>query len=168
MRRASADRKHHRISVIGGADAIPSELRMAEEVGKLVAQRGAILVTGGLGGVMEAASKGAAEAGGTVVGILPGCSADSANSHVGIPIVTGLGDARNVIVVSSADGIVAIGGSFGTLSEIAFAMKHGIPTVGLGTWRLDEERSGGCSFIPAETAAEAVETLFKAIATKAR
>jgi len=122
------------ISVIG-AGACSSELyAMAVEVGRLVAQRGATLVTGGLGGVMEAASKGAWEAGGITVGILPGVSSSDANKYVTIPITTGLSHARNIIVVRSADAVIAVSGEYGTLSEIAIALKLGKPVVGIQTW----------------------------------
>lgn len=107
---------------------------MAEDVGRLVAQRGAILITGGLGGVMEAASKGANEAGGTVIGILPGFSNKDANKYVTVPLPTGLSHARNVIVVRSADAVIAVAGEYGTLSEIAIALKLGKPVIGINTW----------------------------------
>ena len=122
------------ISVIGAGTCDEHIYRIAETVGKLIAQKGAILITGGLGGVMEAASKGAKEAGGTTVGILPGFSKDDANAYVTIPVTTGLSHARNVIVVRSADAVIAVSGEYGTLSEIAIALKLGKPVIGINTW----------------------------------
>lgn len=108
----------------------------AETIGRLVAEAGATLVCGGLGGVMEAACRGARSAGGRTIGILPGTDRGAANAYVDVAIPTGLGEARNTIVVRAADVVVAVGGGHGTLSEIAFAAKVGTPVVGLGTWRL--------------------------------
>lgn len=124
------------IGVIGEQDARAEMWSLAEQVGREVARRGGVLVCGGLGGVMEAASKGAAAEGGTVVGILPGVRPEDANPFVTVPVVTGLGEARNVIVVRSSDALVAVGGGYGTLSEIAYALKLGVPVVGLNTWEL--------------------------------
>jgi uncharacterized protein (TIGR00725 family) len=103
----------------------------------LLAQRGAVVVTGGLGGVMEAASRGARQAGGTTVGILPGSARTTANAWVEVAIPTGLGEARNALVVRAADALIAIGGEYGTLSEIAFGLKAGKPVIGLGSWAID-------------------------------
>ncbi len=122
------------ISVIGAGSCKKKTYSMAEDVGRLVAQHSAILLTGGLSGVMEAASKGAKEAGGTVIGILPGFSKEDANAYVTIPIITGLSHARNVIVVRSADAVIAVDGEYGTLSEIAIALKLGKPVIGINTW----------------------------------
>jgi uncharacterized protein (TIGR00725 family) len=122
------------IGVIGGSDVSPKVVETAEEVGREVARRGAVLVCGGLTGVMEAACRGASREGGLTIGILPGDSRRTANRYVKIPIVTGIGHARNVIVVKSSQAIVAIDGSYGTLSEIAHALQNGIPVIGLGTW----------------------------------
>ncbi|KPJ63105.1 MAG: hypothetical protein AMS15_01775 [Planctomycetes bacterium DG_23] len=130
----------YRIAVIGSGDASERESRLAEEVGREIGRQGAILVCGGLGGVMESASKGAREAGGLTVGILPGMDSKSANPYIDIPIPTGLGEARNAIVAVSGDAVIAIGGSLGTLSEIAFALKARIPVIALSTWDLDEAR----------------------------
>ncbi|MDQ7778677.1 MAG: TIGR00725 family protein [Planctomycetota bacterium] len=149
------------ISVIGGADCSAAEAAVAEQVGAEIARAGAVLVTGGLSGVMEAVSRGAHKAGGLVVGILPGGSARDANRYVDVPVVTGLGDARNVIVAGSGAGVIAIGGSLGTLTEIAFALKRGIPVVGLGTWELDRVRAGGAEIIRADTPKQAVEIILK-------
>lgn len=113
----------------------PDAAALAEGVGRRIAEAGAVLVTGGRGGVMEAASRGAAQAGGIVVGILPGDEESAANPFVTIPIVTGLGEARNAINVLTAHVVIAIEGGPGTLSEIALAAKTGTPVVGLRTWR---------------------------------
>jgi len=106
-------------------------------VGRLLAEHGAVLVCGGLGGTMEAACRGAKQAGGTTVGLLPGESRSDANRFVDVAIPTGLGEARNALVVRSADVVVAVGGGYGTLSEIALALKMGKRVVGLGTWEID-------------------------------
>jgi uncharacterized protein (TIGR00725 family) len=106
-------------------------------VGRLLAEHGAVLVCGGLGGTMEAACRGAKQAGGTTVGLLPGESRSDANRFVDVAIPTGLGEARNALVVRSADVVVAVGGGYGTLSEIALALKIGKRVVGLGTWEID-------------------------------
>jgi len=127
----------HRVAVVGAGACNEAEARMAEAVGRVIAERGWLLFTGGLGGVMEAASRGAAEAGGRVVGILPGADPAAANRYVEIPIATGMGHARNTILVQSVDAVVAVGGSHGTLSEIAIAAKIHTPVVGLHTWEID-------------------------------
>ncbi len=124
------------IAVIGGRTCSPREAEWAESVGQLLARAGATLICGGRGGVMEAASRGASAGGGLVVGVLPGTSADEANPFVHIPIVSGMGEARNSIIVRSAQAIIAIGGEYGTLSEIAFALRFGVPVVCLGSWNL--------------------------------
>jgi uncharacterized protein (TIGR00725 family) len=123
--------------VVGPREASPDELAAAEEVGRLVAGRGAVLVCGGLDGAMEAACRGARERGGTTVGILPGGDRSEANPHVEVAIATGLGEGRNVLVVRAADALIAVGGGYGTLSEIALALKAGKRVVGLGSWEID-------------------------------
>ena len=145
------------IAIIGGGQPSPEEAKIAEEVGRELARRGAILVCGGLGGVMEAACKGASSEGGTTIGILPGDDSQAANRYVQIPIVTGLGEARNVIVVKSAQAVIAIGGSYGTLCEISYALKSGIPVVGLDTWSLSRNNQQDKSIIPAQNPTEAVD-----------
>jgi len=135
--------------VVGAGRASEEEAHAAEEVGRALAEAGAVLVCGGLGGVMEAACRGAKAAGGTTVGILPGANRGDANEHVDVALATGLGEARNALVVRAVDALVAVGGEYGTLSEIALAIKAGKPVVGLGTWDLEPiER--------AETPADAV------------
>jgi hypothetical protein len=110
-----------RIAICGGTAPSPEELRQAEAAGRALAEAGAILVCGGLGGVMAAACRGAADAGGTTIGVLPGHDSASANPWVGIPLASGLGEARNALVVAFADAVIAVGGSWGTLSEVALA-----------------------------------------------
>lgn len=124
------------IAVIGAGDAAGELEGMAEQVGRLVAQGGAVLVCGGLGGVMAAACRGARAAGGTTVGILPGPDRSAANPWVGVAIPTGIGEARNALVVGAADAVVAVGGGYGTLSEIALALKAEKVVVGLSTWEI--------------------------------
>ena len=142
------------ISVIGAGSCTKEISSIAEQVGKLIAEGGATLVTGGLGGVMEAASKGAKQAGGLTVGILPGSDRTEANPYVDIPVVTGLSHARNIIVVRSGDAIIAVSGEYGTLSEIAVALKLGKPVIGVNTWDTIE------GVIKAESAEEAVNKAF--------
>jgi len=124
------------IGVIGGSTATKGQLEAAYKVGSLLAAHQAVLVCGGMGGVMEAACRGAQENGGLTVGILPGSSAREGNRYLTIPIVTGLGYARNAVVVQTSQAIIAIGGKYGTLSELAYAAQYGIPLVGLSTWKV--------------------------------
>ena len=151
------DRRPLVIGVIGEGDASSHLRHMAEEVGRLVAERGALVVCGGLRGVMEAACRGATAAGGTAIGILPGTRKDDANPYVTVPLPTGMGEARNVLVVRAADAIIAVGGKFGTLSEIALALKMGRPLVGLHTWELIYEGKLLRPFPVCETPDEAVD-----------
>ena len=125
------------VAVVGPGDATADQERLAEAVGRGLAQRGTVVVCGGLGGVMAAACRGARSAGGMTVGILPGEDRSSANEWVEIAIPTGLGELRNGLVVRAADALIAIGGGTGTLSEIALALKAELPVVGLGTWEID-------------------------------
>jgi len=126
------------IGVIGAGECSQEGMMLAEEVGREIAVKGAVLICGGLGGVMEAAARGAKQEGGVTVGILPGFSAKDANPSIVIPIVTGLSHARNVLVVRSSQALIAIEGGYGTLSEISIALKLGIPVVGLHTWAVSE------------------------------
>jgi uncharacterized protein (TIGR00725 family) len=135
--------------VVGPGEATGDELAAAESVGRELARAGAVLVCGGLGGAMEAASRGAHEARGVAVGILPGTDRSAANPYLDVAIPTGLGEARNALVVRAADALVAVGGGYGTLSEIALALKAGKPVVGLGTWEID-------GVVTAETPEQAV------------
>ena len=145
------------IAVIGGNQASKEEAKLAEEVGCGLARLGAVLVCGGLGGVMEAACRGASAEGGVTVGILPGENRQAANPYIQIPIVTGMGYARNVAVVKSAQAVIAIGGSYGTLSEISHALQSGIPVIGLNTWSLSRNGQLDNSIILAQSPAEAVD-----------
>ena len=148
------------IAVVGPAECDGETYTAAYEVGKLIAQRGAVVVTGGRTGVMEAASRGACDAGGLVVGVLPGRDPDSANDAVHVAIPTGMGELRNGLVVSSGDAVIAIGGEWGTLSEIALAVKMGKPVVGLDTWQLARRGVAEDAILCASTAADAVERAF--------
>ena len=146
------------VAVIGDGFCSAETSRLAEEVGRILAENGATVVCGGLGGVMEAACRGAKGAGGLTIGVLPGRRRRDANRYVDIPIVTGMGEARNIIVVSSGQSVIAVSGGFGTLSEIAHALKLGIPVVGLGTWQLsrrDWDQANGIT--PAKGPSDAVE-----------
>ena len=149
------------IAVIGGNQASKEEARLAEAVGRELAKKGATLVCGGLGGVMEAACRGASAEGGVTVGILPGENRQAANPYVQIPIVTGIGYARNVAVVKSAQAVIAIGGIYGTLSEIGHALQSGIPVIGLNTWTLSRNGQIDDSIIVAQRPAEAVDKALK-------
>lgn len=122
------------VAVAGAGDATAEQERLAEEVGALLAARGAVVVTGGLGGVMAAACRGAAGAGGTALGLLPGAERAAANPWVTVAVPTGMGELRNGLVVRSADAVIAVGGEYGTLSEIALALKAGRRVVGIGSW----------------------------------
>jgi uncharacterized protein (TIGR00725 family) len=126
------------IGVIGAGSSVYGIDKLAEEVGTRIANEGAILVCGGLSGVMELACKGAKAAGGTTIGILPGMDKADANEYIDIPIVTGLSIARNLIIVHTSDVLIAVSGGYGTLSEIAFALNVGKPVVALNTWALEE------------------------------
>ena len=143
-------KKRKIIAVIGGSEASKKNLAIAEEVGALIARNNAILITGGMGGVMNAASKGAREANGLVIGIIPTASKESANSYVDIPIVTGLHEARNIIIARTCDCAIAIDGKYGTLSEIAYCLMFDKPVIGIDTWDID------APVIHVKTAREAV------------
>jgi uncharacterized protein (TIGR00725 family) len=152
------------ISVIGGEASGPEALDIAERVGREIAQRGATLVCGGRGGVMEAACRGAREAGGHTIGIMPGRGREDSppNPNGEFPVFTGMGFARNVIVVLSADAVIAIDGSYGTLSEIAYALINDLPVVGIDTWDFNYDGFTGQERIvrvtdPSEAVATAIE-----------
>jgi uncharacterized protein (TIGR00725 family) len=121
----------------GGADVAPEVLAVAEAVGGELGRRGAVVLTGGLDGVMQAACRGARSAGATTLGILPGDHRGAANPFVSVAVATGLGELRNGVIARSADALVAIAGGLGTLSEIAFALKAGKPVAGIDTWRIE-------------------------------
>jgi hypothetical protein len=145
------------VAVIGGSECSKEEAKLAEAIGRKLARQGAILVCGGLGGIMEAACRGASSEGGITIGILPGDSRQAANPYVQIPIVTSMGYARNVVVVKSAQAVIAIGGSYGTLSEISHALQSNIPVIGLNTWALSKNDQPDNSIIPVQNPTEAVD-----------
>ncbi|MCK4437398.1 TIGR00725 family protein [bacterium] len=150
------------IGVIGSGQCSPEIAKVAEEVGEGVAKAGAALVCGGLGGVMEAAARGAKKAGGTTIGILPGFSKEEANQYIDFFIITGLSLARNAVVVRSSDAVIAVEGGFGTLSEIALALNMGIPVVGLNTWELERGEEEAKEIIRVRTPQEAVRRAMEA------
>jgi uncharacterized protein (TIGR00725 family) len=125
------------IGVIGTGSCSSDIATLAEEVGAEIARQAGVLICGGLGGVMEAAARGAKQAGGVTVGILPGNSFTDANPFIDISIITDLGHARNALVVHSSQALIAVAGGYGTLSEIALALKLGKPVIGLKTWQVD-------------------------------
>jgi uncharacterized protein (TIGR00725 family) len=131
-------RSRPRVGVLGSSSCPPRITELAAEVGRQIGRAGALLVCGGRGGVMEAAAKGAKEAGGITIGILPGASDSEANPYIDIPIVTGMGQARNTINILTSQAVIAVAGAYGTLSEIALARVAGIPVIGLETWSLTD------------------------------
>ena len=149
------------VSVVGSGNPETGARVVAEEVGRLIAEAGGILVCGGLTGVMEAACRGAKSVGGTTVGILPSNDPRDANPYVDIALATGLGEARNTLVARAADVVIAVAGEFGTLSEIGFALKIGTPVVGLDTWELTRAGRGVDAIARAATAEEAVALAFE-------
>ncbi len=146
------------ISVIGGRKVEKSLLEQAESVGRLLAKKDAILICGGLGGVMEAVSRGMKSEGGLTIGILPQNHREKANPFVDIPIATGLGIGRNAIIARAADAVIVVGGEYGTLSEIAFALQMGKPVVGISTWNIK-------GVISAQDAGEAVNKVYEILFT---
>jgi len=146
--------KQVRVAVFGGRVSSQALLEMAYEVGKLITARDGIVYCGGMGGIMEAVCHGARDAGGLTVGILPTADAESANPYVDIPIVTGIGTARNSIIARSVHGGIAIDGRYGTLSEIAYSLDFQKPLVGIGTWDIE-------GVIPVESAEDAVQKLWE-------
>jgi len=151
------------VAVIGPSAGTPAELAWGQEVGRLIAEAGAVLVCGGMGGVMEAAAGGCANAGGRSVGILPSESRLDANPYLTVAVATGLGEARNAIVVRTADAVIAIRGEFGTLSEIALALKMGRPVIGLGTWELAKDGVPVDAVVRASDPQDAVKTALQLI-----
>jgi uncharacterized protein (TIGR00725 family) len=141
----------HIVGVVGSGSCDGVMTQIAEEMGERLAREAIAVLTGGRGGVMEAASRGAKKVGGLTIGILPGENREDANRYVDIPIVTGLGEARNAIVARTSEVLVAIAGEYGTLSEIALALKMGRPVIGLQTWSL------GMDIIVVEDPKQAVE-----------
>jgi len=145
------------VAVSGGGDADEETCRLAEEVGRELARRGAVVVTGGLGGVMEAVCRGAKAEGGTTIGILPSDDRAVANAWVDVAVPTGLGEGRNALVVRAADAVVALAGGFGTLSEIALALRLGKPVVGLDTWELARRGEPVAAVVAAADPVDAAE-----------
>ncbi len=145
------DARPLRVAVAGAGRADAELAAAAEDVGRRVAEAGAVLICGGLGGVMEAAARGCAEAGGLTIGILPGADTTGASPYIRVPLATGLGEARNALVARTGDVLIAIGGSWGTLSEVALARKVGVPVV-----LLRPGLTGGLDLTTAESPAEAV------------
>lgn len=154
------------VGVVGAGSCSPDTERLAYEVGRELALHGAGVVCGGRGGVMQAACHGARDAGGVTIGILPGEDPRDANPYVDHAIASGLGEARNVIIVHTAASLIAVGGEYGTLSEVAFALKRGVPVIGLGTWELS--LPGTSVRAPIERAADAREAVALALAAAAR
>lgn len=152
------------VSVIGGYDVDEGVLVAAEEVGRRLAEQGAIVVTGGRTGVSEAAAKGAFEAGGTTMGILPGRDRSEANPYLTVAVATGIGLTRNALVAMNGDAVIALDGAFGTLSELAHALLDGTPVIGIGTWELhrpgDVQHGADAPVVNVRTAAEAVDAVF--------
>ena len=155
------------VGVIGSSKADPDILALAEEVGAEIAKRGAAVVCGGLTGVMEAVCKGARKEGGLTIGIIPSDSRDDANPYVQIPIVTGMGMGRNVMLVKTADVVIAVGGEFGTLSEIAHALKSGKTVIGLRTWKLEKAHTRAIpDLIEVDSPKKAVDLALSVISAK--
>jgi uncharacterized protein (TIGR00725 family) len=150
------------ISVIGASESEEEIFRTAEQVGRRIAEAGAVLICGGRGGVMEAASRGAAEAGGTVIGVLPTLSPADANPYVTHAVATGIGEARNLAVVASGEAVIALGGEWGTLSEIAHARKIGRPVVAIRSWTLRNRAGTDLGIVEAETPEQAVSAALSA------
>ncbi len=159
--------QRRQVAVIGKGAPDAELAPLAEEVGRRLAEAGAAVVCGGLGGVMEAAARGAREAGGEVIGILPGSDPGEANAYVTHVVATGIGHGRNLAVVGSAEAVIAVGGEWGTLAEIGFARRLGRPVIVMRGWRVSGrgEMEGGPGIDPVETAAEAVE---RALASEPR
>lgn len=151
------------VAVIGTRTPSTEEAKLAEEVGRELAKNGVILICGGLGGVMEQACRGAFAEGGLTIGIIPGDDPKSANPYVKIPIATGMGYARNVIIVKSAQVIIAIGGAYGTLTEIGYALDSKVPVIGLRTWKISRNNQTDKSIIRVRNAREAVRQALKLI-----
>lgn len=145
------------ISVVGASECGKEWLDLAYELGGMIAERGHVLVCGGLGGVMNAAARGAHDKGGTSVGILPDAERARASIWLTVSIPTDMGHARNALVALSGDALIAVGGSYGTLSEIAFGLKMGKPVIGLDTWDLEERDPRQRGMVKASSPAEAVE-----------
>lgn len=145
------------VSVIGAGTCDAATRTAAEEVGKLLAESGTVVITGGMTGVMEAACKGAKSAGGVTLGILPGLDRSAGNPYLDFSICTGIGHARNLAVAASGDAVIAVGGEFGTLSEIGLSLKTGKRVISLGSWEVSRRDSKPSEVISAASPAEAVQ-----------
>jgi uncharacterized protein (TIGR00725 family) len=145
-----------RIAIIGARNASEAGLKFAYEVGRLLAERNVVVYTGGADGIMEAASRGVSDAGGINVGILKSADLEMANDYVGIPVMTGMGDLRNGMIIRSVQGSIAVEGSYGTLSEIAYTLSYGKPVVGFKTWDIP-------GMILVETPEEAVQRILQLV-----
>jgi len=152
--------------VIGASKCGKDLYKLAYDVGREIAKRKAILICGGLGGVMDASAKGAKEVGGMTVGILPGDTRIGASKYLNVSLPTGMGEARNVLVIKAADVVIAIGGEYGTLSEIAHALKMNIPVVGLKTWDIGKDEFGVSRIIKVDDPISAVEKAYKLAKSK--
>ena len=151
------------VAVVGPGEATADQLEAARVVGAELARRGAVVVCGGRGGVMEAVARGAREAGGTVLGILPGLDRSDANDFVDVAVATGMGELRNGLIVRSADAVIAVGGAYGTLTEIAFALNLGRPVVGVATWELARAGTPDDTVICVDDPVEAVDVALAAL-----
>ena len=149
------------VAVVGPNDATSQERRAAEAIGRALAEAGGIVLCGGLGGVMEAACHGADAAGGMTVGLLPGTDRAAANDYLQIALPTGLGELRNGLIIRAADAVIAVGGAYGTLSEIALALRTDVPVIGLETWDVE-----GIERV--DTPAEAVKSALERAARRSR
>jgi uncharacterized protein (TIGR00725 family) len=154
------------IAVVGGARCSEKEYRIAYDAGKEIACHQAVLICGGGSGVMEAAAKGVAEAGGCSIGILPGDENIHGNRFLSYTVATGLGEARNAVIARTADLMIAVGGEYGTLSEIALALKMGKPVIVINSWQLNPPDGLGLVPLRADTAAEALEKGLKLVNEK--
>lgn len=153
--------KNRYISIIGAGHCDKATANMAEKVGRLIARAGAVLICGGMGGVMEAACRGARQEGGPTIGILPGLNHADGNAYLDYSICTGIGHARNLAVAASGDAVIAVGGEFGTLSEIGLARKCGRRVIVLGGWDIKKDGAVPEGIIPATTPEEAVQLALK-------
>ncbi|WP_327003639.1 TIGR00725 family protein [Dactylosporangium sp. NBC_01737] len=150
------------VAVIGAGQATPEQERVAERVGALLAEAGAVVLSGGRGGVMLASCRGAHERGGLTVGLLPGSDRADGNPYLTIALPTGMGELRNGLVARTADGLIAVGGGWGTLSEIGFAMRIGRPLVAVGSWTVARP-AGGPSYPTVDSAEAAVSWVLRAV-----
>jgi uncharacterized protein (TIGR00725 family) len=150
------------IAVVGASSCDQTTAALAEETGAAIARLGGVLVCGGGGGVMEAAARGARTAGGSVLGILPGDSPRGGNRYLTLAVATGLGEARNAVIARTADAVIAVGGEYGTLSEVALALKMAKPVIGLKTWEIKPPGELGSGIVHVAGAVEAVDTAWKA------